>query len=793
MIAVFAAARAAVSRRRLQTLIVAMVVLLSAATGVLAIGLLVVSHAPFDSAFAAAHGAEVRATVSAATPHSTLVSTATAPGVLAAAGPFDQVIANISNANHLQLGSATIAGRSVEGGPVDRLSLDTGGWLTGPGEIVLSRDFAGPLADRVGDNIIVNLPGSPSLRLVGIADSVTGTADAWVWPSQADVLHATGAPAAEQMLYRFSSHSSDADLRTALTKATAALPAGAVVGVSTYLTTRQEANRSISAFVPFVVAFAILGIVMSVLISTNVVNGAVVSGYRTIGVLKTLGFTPRQVVTVYVIQVLVPSIIGCAAGVGLGVALATPLLAQTDRAYDLPGAVGGVPIWIMVTVFIGAPILVALAALGPAIRAGRLAANQAISVGRAPRAGRGYRLRRLLTATRLPRSVAFGLGLPLARPARAVGTVVAIMLGAVTLVFAVGLSASLGRIHNGFSRIQSVPVVVHLMGGDPANAGPVMSQKPGTAPPGPTITSAEAETVIAAQSGTAHTAEVRYVQIHIAGVNEQVTVEAYSGDASWVGFPMISGHWYAGADQVVASSYLLRLTGHHVGDRLTLIGEGGQRTVTVTGDFLDGGDDLDLVAGASTLSGVSATTEPPDIEIGLASGTNTSKYASSLQSGFPSNAGVFVEDKTQNNSERTFVILNALIATLTLLLCGVAALGVLNTVVLNTRERVHEIGVLKSLGMTPSQIRTMVITSMIGLGLFAGVIAVPCGVALQHLILPAMGNAAGTALPRSIVDVYGTAQLVLLGAIGIVIAVAGALLPATWAAQTRAANALRAE
>ena len=46
------AARAAVSRRRLQTLIVGMVVLLSAATAVLALGLLVVSHAPFDSAFA---------------------------------------------------------------------------------------------------------------------------------------------------------------------------------------------------------------------------------------------------------------------------------------------------------------------------------------------------------------------------------------------------------------------------------------------------------------------------------------------------------------------------------------------------------------------------------------------------------------------------------------------------------------------------------------------------------------------------------------------------------------------
>jgi putative ABC transport system permease protein len=134
-----------------------------------------------------------------------------------------------------------------------------------------------------------------------------------------------------------------------------------------------------------------------------------------------------------------------------------------------------------------------------------------------------------------------------------------------------------------------------------------------------------------------------------------------------------------------------------------------------------------------------------------------------------------------------------LITTLTLLLCGVAALGVLNTVVLNMRERVQEIGVLKSLGMTPGQTHTMVITSMVGLGLLAGAIAVPIGVALQHRILPIMGDAAGTALPNSIVDVYGTGQLIVLGATGILLAVLGALLPAGWAARSRVATALRAE
>ena len=42
--------------------------------------------------------------------------------------------------------------------------------------------------------------------------------------------------------------------------------------------------------------------------------------------------------------------------------------------------------------------LTVLAALGPAIRAGRLSAVEAIAAGRAPRAGRGYAAHRLAAA-----------------------------------------------------------------------------------------------------------------------------------------------------------------------------------------------------------------------------------------------------------------------------------------------------------------------------------------------------------------------------------------------------------
>jgi len=56
-----------------------------------------------------------------------------------------------------------------------------------------------------------------------------------------------------------------------------------------------------------------------------------------------------------------------------------------------------------------------------------------------------------------------------------------------------------------------------------------------------------------------------------------------------------------------------------------------------------------------------------------------------------------------------------------------------------------------------------------------------------------MGHGAQTDLPPSLLSVYRPGELVLLALAGLVIAVAGALAPAGWAARTRTAFALRAE
>ena len=146
-----------------------------------------------------------------------------------------------------------------------------------------------------------------------------------------------------------------------------------------------------------------------------------------------------------------------------------------------------------------------------------------------------------------------------------------------------------------------------------------------------------------------------------------------------------------------------------------------------------------------------------------------------------------------NDDTQDLPIVIGLISILTLLLATVAGLGVLNTVVLQTRERVHDLGVFKAAGMTPRQVIAVVVCSGGGTGQAAGVIAIPAGVALHKYVLPRMAAAAGTDLPASFLNVYHGPELAILALAGVAIAVTGALLPGGWAATASTASALRAE
>ena len=185
--------------------------------------------------------------------------------------------------------------------------------------------------------------------------------------------------------------------------------------------------------------------------------------------LKAIGFSPGQVTAAFLMMMTGPALIGCVIGAVLGNLGASWMLSQFSSDYVL-GLDTSPALWLTGLVVVAIPVLVALTALVPALRGGRQSAATALA-STSPQTGRGRGVQRRLSRSRLPRAVSLGLALPVVRPARTLLTLVAIVLGSATVVFATGLLTSAHRWNDAISLAGQVQVEVFNPAGG-GRAGP---------------------------------------------------------------------------------------------------------------------------------------------------------------------------------------------------------------------------------------------------------------------------------------------------------------------------------
>ncbi len=779
-------------RHKVQAVVIVSVLFIATASATLGLALLNANNSPFVRAFAAQHGADATVTVNPGKASAAqLAATAHVPGVTALAGPFG-ITALPLEFQGQPWGQTVLVGRADPGGPVDDVVLNAGHWADAPGQVVLAGTPApGPAGPGNGPVLgstftAASVPGKPVLTVVGFANSITDTSSGggWVTPAELARLRAPGSQPATQLLYRFTSAATQRQLQSDIAAVTKTLPSGTVLDWGSWLTSQQSEGGNAAIMEPFVIAFALIGLVMAVLIVGNVISGAVIAQYQRIGVLKSLGLTPAQVVAVYLSRIGWPALAGCVTGVAGGYALTIPVLHDSAGAYGVGSQQA--PLWALVLAPAGMLALTLLAALGPALRAGRLSAIAAIASGRAPAAGRGYAVHRLAARLNLPRPVGLGLAAPFARPARALVTLAAIAFGATAVIFAIGLHSSLANAQA--AQTHSATVQAQVFENNPG-AGP--NQAPTTAQ------LAAAAAAVHAVPGAAHVNAQYGNAVAVVGISRGVQANVFNGPSAWMGFALISGRWYAAPGEADVNTSFLTDSGLAVGDTVTVY-QGGFRsgavpvTVRIVGEVFAPSADPHLYTSAQTFAATATPENFRQWNIGLKPGAGAAAYTQAVNARLGGPDGVFLAG-TPDSGGKFYTVAMALIGLLSLMVAVAAGLGVLNTVLMTTRDRVHDLGIFKSLGMRPGQVVVMVICWVVGPAVIAGAIAAPAAVALNTATLRAMAATAHTGIPASFTNVFPVPWLALLSLAALAIAVLGALLPATWAARTRPATALRAE
>jgi putative ABC transport system permease protein len=820
--AVWKAASAGATRRLVPTVVIFLVLAAGSAAALLGLTLATSSNELFLTAFARQHGPQLAVSLDTANVTSAqLTGARQLPGVTQAAGPYPETYVTLTPGHasgqrsapnktsrlsipHGQVNPVAAApgkplavtGRASPSGPLDDLALKQGRWATRPGEIDIDPHLL-PFPAAIGSTVTVaSAPGKPKLTVVGYASSIGLDETAWVAPGQVAALRPSGAPAQQQMLYTFAQASTAAQVSADLAALKHALPAGAITSWVSWLSPDSLIAASQGINTPFVAAFAVIGLVLAVLITASVVAAAVIASYQRIGVLKSIGFTPAQVTTTYLAQIGLPALAGAVAGTALGDWKVLPLVNGGNTLFHINVTI---PLWINILVPAGMLALTGLAAAVPAARAGRLSAVQAITAGQVPPAGHGYAAHRLAARLPLPRPVTAGLAAPFTRPARSAVTLAAITFGLTAVVLATGIDASLAKISQGGDQWMHAVVI------GAGNLGSQQAFTPGqqqavaaalATQPGTLSYAAEATTPnLPSGQATPHSWAAS-----VPGVGQHVPISAFQGNAAGLGWDITSGHWYTSPGQVVVNTAHPATASMTAGQAIHITIGGKTATIKITGTVYAPGPGLGaLLTSWQTLHGAAGLAVSQYI-VALRPGVTPPAYAAAL--GNKLGHGYTVTNITPGQSGSVGLygdVDTSLIRLLSILVAVLAGLGVLNAVLMATRERVHDLGVCKAVGMTPRQTIAMVTCWAIVPAIGAAIIALPAGMALQNTVMHALA-ADQAVLPQtlgtptgSLVHVYTPGGLTLLALAGLAIAVIGALGPATWAAASRTTTALHAE
>ncbi|TVZ76288.1 hypothetical protein [Streptomyces sp. BK340] len=228
--------RSGVSRRRVQTVVIAVATMMAVASAVVVGSLMIAAAAPFDHAFGKQQGAHITAQYDPAK-----ASAAKLAGVTSSAGPYPSTAFRPADQTGSRMPTLTLVGRSGADGDVDRVDLKSGRWVQKPGEIVLAASFEGP-AIEVGSTLKTSdTANAPTLSIVGFAVSASKTADAWATSAQVDTLASEGNPLTSQMLYRFDSASAEKQILADRKKLAASVGSGALLGTQSWLDTKRAA------------------------------------------------------------------------------------------------------------------------------------------------------------------------------------------------------------------------------------------------------------------------------------------------------------------------------------------------------------------------------------------------------------------------------------------------------------------------------------------------------------------------------------------------------------------------
>ena len=724
-----------------------------------------------------------------------------------------------------QMGAPTFGGNWTDTAELNPFELFEGRAPANDDEVVLDKKSADDAGYAVGDTATVLVQGPPvQVRVSGIAKF--GDADS---PGGASFVLFTTA-AAQRLVAepgKFDAISVVAadgvSQREVADRIAAALPDGveAVTGAEVTEESQDEIQEGLAFFNIFMMVFAVVALLVGSFMIFNTFSITVAQRARENALLRAIGASRRQVLGSVLIEAVVVGLIASAAGLVLGVAVAAGLKALlAGFGIDIPA--GGIvfkPRTVMVALVVGLVVTV-VAALSPARKAAKVPPVAAMRDFAPGSGGYGSRLRMVVGGSLLGLGVLSLFGGLFGASS---GALPLIGLGVLLVFFGVSvlgrtialpLSRAIGALLPRLRGITGSLARENAMRNPKRTAATASALMIGVGLVAfITILAASTKTSVNATIDKAFTGDftidggtsgVGGIDPGLAArVNELPEVEVASGTR--LGFAEVDGSATTvyGVDPA---------TGFDIVDVEPLQGDPGDLDETSIAIFEDVADDKGLTVG-SRVPVVFKDTGPQELTVAMIYGENQpvgdyllglAAYEANFADQFDTFVfidkvdsvsaaaalaaiervtaefpGADVKDRAGFKEDQTAEVdlLLGLVYALLALAIVIALLGISNTLALSILERTRELGLLRSIGMTRTQLRSTVRWESVIIALQGTVLGLVIGIFFGWALVEALAD---EGINRLDIPVANLAVIVVLAGVAGVLA---AIVPARRAAR----------
>ncbi len=774
MRAIWRQAKADLYSRRTQSALI-LLTLIAAATLITA-GLAAANsvRALFERAFAAANGAHLWVYLQGdeATQAQAASRLAALPGVEASTGLRKVLYGTMFVGDEHEYISLT--GLGPEPPTISRPIIVAGGYFApGAGAVILlDHNLARARKLHVGDTIdFLTAAGRRPLTIVGLTFNVDSPPYPTARPAM-NYVPETLLPelAGETKLWgRVGLQLRDPQAALAVWQAAQAELGETAAGSMDWMFIRDSVDTVHRITSIFMAAFGVFALISAGFIIAATIGGTVLAQYRTIGLLKAVGFTGRQVIGLFVFEHVLVAVLGATAGTAAGLLLAPLALrpvTEVLNAPPVPAASSG----LLALVLGGIPALTALFSLWPAWQASRVNAVQAIRVGsESPRAG-AARLAGWAVRLGLPPVVALGLKDVFARRLRAALLASSVGVAVLGVTGGLGLNATIDEFVN-----------------NPELRGVFYQAVFGREH----FTDTEARQALAARPEIVAYYGESWATLDLLDGARQSSFYARFVDSGFAAFPfeITSGRMFAAPGEVVAGEGLLRLTGKSIGDDLPVEVDGHPFTLHITGTYAEMNNSGRMALGAlETLQAVMPDAAPRQYYVKVKSGTDVKALVHAVEAATGSQ---LLGEAVDPNPPDEVVRLRVVVATLSAMLTLIALVSVFNAALMASRERMRDFGIFKAVGLTPAQVAGTVLVGTSSLVVAAALVGLPLGVWVTYATIS--GLAGNFGFTRSIPLAINWLGVACVPVGALLVAAAGSALPARWATRLKVAEVLRYE